>query len=167
MQDEIWVRIAEFPGYSVSDAGRVRSDKSGKILTPLTNQSGIVSVGLFRDSVQYKRSVSLLVGSAFIPKTAMQRETFHSLINLDGDKSNNNVPNLMWRPKWFAVKYFRQFHEPPQGIDAPIMDTVSGEIFQTSWIAALTFGLLDKEILRSIAIRTYVWPTFQTFRTLD
>ena len=63
---ENWKPIPFFDDYSVSDHGRIRSDKSGRILALNENQYGLVQVGLMRDGVQYHRSVPLLVAKAFL-----------------------------------------------------------------------------------------------------
>lgn len=71
----------------------------------------------------------------------------------------------MWRPRWFAVKYARQFRDPNvPHIREQIQDINSGYRYNDSLHAATTFGLLDKEIRESIIRRTYVWPTYQRFR---
>lgn len=164
---EEWRVVQHFPNYSVSSAGRVRSDikfkngNTGRILTPKANQRGIAQVGLWHNEVQYKRSVALLVAHAFI-HTARPLK-FNTPINLDGDRFNNRVENLMWRPRWFASEYFQQFRSRRAGITTPIVEVKTEEVYENSWVAALTFGLLDKDIYEAIRERTYVWPTYQRF----
>lgn len=163
---EVWREIRSFPGYLVGDEGHVKNEETGRYMTQLRNQHGVVHVGLTRDRVQYRRSVAVLVANAFVDRLP-GREHFDTPINLDGDRSNNRVPNIMWRPRWFAVKYFNQFDNPYKGFTGPIEDTLTGEKFDSSWEAATKYGLLEKDIYLSILNRTYVVPTFQTFRTLD
>lgn len=133
----------------------------------LRNQRGVINVGLVRNKVQYKRSVALLVAELFIPKLPSQRESFDTPIHLNGDLCDNRVTNLMWRPKWFAMKYAEQFKEGPSGFSTPIEDKMTGERFSNSWEAAIKFGLIDREILVATMNHTYVWPTYQTFRVLQ
>lgn len=161
--DEVWRRIPEFPSYSVSDFGRVQNDETSRIMTQLRNQTGVINVGLTRNLVQYKRSVALLVSSAFIPRKS---EEFTTPINLDGDRHNNQVPNLMWRPRWFAVRYFQQFFNGQRGFNVPIVELTTGEEFNTSWDAAIKYGLIDREIFVATTNRTYVWPSYQIFRVI-
>lgn len=156
-----WARIDEFPGYSVSDIGEVRNDRTGRYLSLTTNQAGIVQVGLVKGGSQYKRSVAVLVAKAFLDPPMHPR--FNTPINLDGDRSNNRADNLMWRPRWFAVKYHKQFDKPRQGLRQPIREKRTGEIFPTSWEAAIKYGLLDRDILIATLNRTYVIPTYQEF----
>ena len=160
-----WKEIPGFPEYSISDHGIVYNDNWGRQLTPSVNQHGVAQVGLMHKGVQYKRGVALLVASLYLdphPSTA-----FNTPINLNGDRLYNHVDNLMWRPRWFAVKYHRQFHmDHRQGFGEPIVEVKTGEEFPTSWEAAVKYGLLDREIMLATINRTYVWPTFQRFRVL-
>lgn len=131
----------------------------------LRNQRGVIYVGLMKHGNQYKKAVAHLVAQTFLLDP--YNEAFDTVINLDGDRSNNCVENLQWRPMWFTRKYFRQFEpDAPRGFDSPIEDILSGETFDTSWQAAIKYGLLDREILLATLNRTYVWPTFQRFRKL-
>jgi hypothetical protein len=164
-EKERWRRIKEFPGYSVSDRGQVRADKTGRILALNENQFGVVAVGMMRDGKQYHRSVPLLVAKAFVKGRS---DIFDTPINLDGNRWNNNHTNLVWRPRWFAFKYNRQIREPyVHPILLPLQDVKTGEITVTSFKTAKRYGLLESDIVLSIANRTPVFPTWQEFRVLE
>jgi hypothetical protein len=163
---EIWKEIEEFPNYSVSNFGRVRSNFSERILSVYANQSGLVQVGLMLNGIQKHRSVPLLVARAFIPQPS---GPFDTPINLDGDRYNNHVDNLMWRPRWFAIKFNKQFKEEvsyENQINVPIEDLKSGEVTDNSLECAKRYGLLEDEIVLAILNNTYVWPTYQRFRVV-
>lgn len=158
---ERWKRIRGFPDYSVSNTGLIRSEKSGRVLSLTPNQYGVVCVGMMKDGEQRHRSVPLLVARAFLPR---DRPPFDTPINLDGDRLNNNIENLTWRPRWFAAKYNRQFRHPyPNPILEPIIDLRTGEISENSFECAKRYGLLEEDLVLSILNRTYVWPTYQEF----
>jgi len=162
---ENWRTIENFPEYAVSDHGRVRSNKSGRILSLNDNQFGVVQVGLMRDGVQYHRSVPLLVAKAFLTQP---HEAFDTPINLDGNRRNNRVENLTWRPRWFAIRYNQQFrHYYPNPIRAKIIDLETREISESSFECACRYGLLERDLVLSILNRTYVWPTYQKFGILE
>lgn len=158
-----WRSIKDFPGYEVSDTGFVRNSETGRVMRLRVNQRGIVNVGLMKGGIQYKRSVTVLVCDAFQPRP---REDFNTPINLNGDRLDNGITNLTWRPLWFAREYFRQFGTGPVGFTRPIVELRTEERFETSWIAAIKYGLLDYEILKATINRTYVWPTYQRFRVI-
>lgn len=162
--EEEWKDIDDFENYSVSTYGRIRTNNSERILITYENQSGLVQVGLMQGGQQKHRSVPLLVARAFIPQPS---EPFNTPINLDGDRFNNRVDNLDWRPRWFAVKYNQQFRERyDNSIDAPLEDLETGEVTENSLECAKRYGLLEKEIVLSVTDNLYVWPTYQKFRVL-
>lgn len=159
-----WRRVHAFPAYSVSAAGLVRNDKTGRQLVRMVNQAGIVNVGLTRDRVQYKRAVALLVAKAFL--TIALQDAFDTPINLNGDRFDNRVGNLTLRPRWFATKYFQQFQESPRDF-YPIVDVDTGEQFDSIWDAATKLGLLQTDIAVSVHTGKAVWPTNQVFQMID
>lgn len=156
-----WKKIQDFPDYSVHFTGMVRNDKFDRILALQRNQHGVVNVGLFKDGFQHKRSVALLVAQAFLQDG--MPETFDTPIHLDGNLDNNHLENLMWRPRWFAIRFQRQFSRTPC-VEKPIQDKHTGERFRNSMAACMKFGLLDRDLFASMLNRTYVWPTYQEFR---
>lgn len=162
---EQWKIIDWFTDYSVSNFGNVRNDKTGRIMSSSPNQFGVLQVGLMKNGTQYHRSVPLLVAKAFLP---IEPGPFDTPINLDGDRLNNHIDNLAWRPRWFAVKYNRQFRYPSElHISRPIVDLKTGEISSNSLECAKRYGLLEEEVVLAITNRTYVWPTYQEFRVSE
>jgi hypothetical protein len=162
---EQWKQVRGFPKYSVSNFGEIRYDARGRILVPWENQYGVVCVGLMKEGKQHHRSVPKIVATAFIPH---RFGAFDTPINLDGDRHNNHVDNLTWRPRWFAVQYNRQFRVPyPHPILSPIQDVQTGKVWSNSFECAKDNGLLEKDVVLSIANRTLVWPTHQQFFVLD
>lgn len=169
MQEE-WRKILEFPNYSVSDTGLVRNEDYGKdhevrMMKQHINQRGIVNVSFNRRGQQYKRSVAVLVATAFV--TTARSLAFDTPINRDGDRLNNNASNLLWRPRWYATEYFRQFHLPWRGIEKPVQEFKTEEVFESSWHAAISLGLLDSEIVNSVVYKTYTRATFHRFRVFN
>jgi hypothetical protein len=167
---EEWRVVQGFPSYSVSNTGLIRSDieykngNTGRIIQPSKNQRGLAYVGLMKNGVQHKRSVALMVAHAFV--LTARPLAFNTPINLNGDRFDNHASNLLWRPLWFARKYFRQFAYPHARIPRPIVEVKTEQVFENSWDAALTHGLLDEEIFVSMVDKTYVWPTYQRFEVL-
>lgn len=165
---EIWKQVKDFENYSVSNFGRVRSNWSERILITYENQSGLVQVGLMLHGVQKHRSVPLLVAKAFIKQPS---GPFDTPINLNGDRHDNHVNNLAWRPRWFAIKYNKQFKEDEIPyefqINVPIEDLKTGEVTKNSFECAKQYGLLENEIILAILNNTYVWPTYQRFRVVE
>ena len=94
---EEWRDIKDFPGYQVSNTGKVRSfinNRHGVCdeyheLTPYVNKHGYSSVQMGRGR---RRSVHRLVASTFIPNPDSKPLVRH----LDDDPRNNQVNNLAW-----------------------------------------------------------------------
>lgn len=164
IDEERWRDIFDFPGYKISDWGKVMSEKTNSLITPTKKATGYYMVGLMKSGIQTKRSLPLLVSNAFLSRPP--EEAFNTPIHLDGNRANCHWRNLMWRPRWFSLQYMRQFDDGHLTYGMPIADMETGERFPTSMDAAMTHGLLDSEILLSMHHRTYVWPTRQTFYKL-
>lgn len=163
---EEWEPISGFPGYSISNLGRVRRDATGRILHVKVNQYGIPYVGLMRDLEQWQRSLALLVAKAFLPNPT---DFFDTPINLDGDRFNCEVENLMWRPRWFAVRYNQQFTQdaPQRAQKAPVRAIETGESFGSPMAAAQRYGLLEHDVLHSIRHNTVTWPNYMHFEVVE
>ena len=160
--EERWSDIVDFPGYTVSDWGRVHNARSNLYVTPTKKKTGYLMVGLMKDSVQHKRSLPVLVACEYLPPP--KNEVFDTPIHLDGDRSNCHYSNLMWRPLWFARRYMKQFNDNHVTCDKPIEDVETGEQYENSMHAAMVNGVLDNEIVLSMHNNNYVWPTGQIFR---
>lgn len=162
MVDEEWVPLLGYPGYSISNLGRVRNDKRDRVLTIMKLQTNYVYVGLVKDGVQVNRSVAKMVSETFLPKPVTA--TFTTPIHFDGDLSNCRVDNLDWRPRWFAIKHARQFRMniivPPR----PVLNINTEEDFRNCWMAVLQYGLLYIDLIKSIASQSKVFPTAHVYQ---
>lgn len=156
-----WTLVRGFPLYSVNTLGQVRRDDFDRLVTPQANQTNSVYVPLMRDHKLHQRSLALIVARAFLPPPV---PPFNTPINLDGDRWNCHVDNLMWRPLWFARKYHRQFREPYESpINTPLKARDDKEVFGGSFEAACRYGLLERDVVLSVYHNTYAWPTYQIF----
>lgn len=170
---EEWVTIIEFPLYEINTTGEVVNRRNGRRMSTSFNQHGVMKTHLFRDGKQYTRSVAILVATIFVDG---RNDIFDTVIHLDGDLSNCHCDNLMWRPKWFTYVYHRQFSDPAQrrvcvdelGLIGPIYDTQDGTYYQNILEAAVTNGLLIRDIFARTMDRNndnHVWPTQQSFNS--
>lgn len=88
---EEWKEVEYSPNYSVSSFGRVRNNKSGKILSDRIS-CGYKHVLLYKRGITKDFRVHRLVAKAFIPNPDELPEVNH----IDGNKINNTVENLEW-----------------------------------------------------------------------
>jgi hypothetical protein len=157
---EHWAPLDSYPGYSVSDQGRVRNDRRDSVLAMARNQNGITYTCLMQDGVQVKRTISRLVAQTFVQNERPGQ--FTTPIHLDGDLTNCQAGNLLWRPRWFAIKFTRQFRlELPN--TRPLREVKTREVFENPWPPVMTWGLLYMDIVLAIINRAPVFPTWQLF----
>lgn len=165
MQEE-WLPVEGFPDYVVSNYGYVQNVLSGKTLSNSPVQYGMLTVAMMKDAQQFRRSVAGLVAREFLPPPL--REDFNTPIHLDGDRANCRVDNLAWRPRWFAINYhLEKKHRPFAGFHSDIRLMETGEVFDTLTAPATKYGLLEREIHRSLVQGVRVFPAGYTFIFLD
>jgi len=89
---EKWQKIEGFPNYSVSNHGRIRNDKSGRIKKTFLRKKKYVRVQLHKNGTGYTRSVHRLAATAFLPNPENKGDVNHE----DGVPQNNHISNLSW-----------------------------------------------------------------------
>jgi hypothetical protein len=161
---ELWAELEDFPDYTVSSLGEIANMKSGMPRKTSINQQGIVKISLYRGRELITRSVAVLVATAFVEG---QDPLFNTPIHLDGDRENCRADNLMWRPRWFAVQYHRQFldrafHEAAVHFE----DVATGREYHSVKEACMAHGLYHVDVYNSFAHETHVPITFQEFRLI-
>ena len=90
---ENWKKIPGWERYSVSDQGRVRNDKTGRILKAVKKKTnGRHNVNLYRDGEREQLLVYRLVLMAFVGPCPEGMEACHN----DGNRLNNRLENIRW-----------------------------------------------------------------------
>lgn len=142
---EHWLPIEDFPGYEISDQGRVRNESTKRLLGIYDNGGGVLQVVMRRNGRSTARAVHRLVAEAFIhpaPEGAVP-------IHLDGDWSNNSVENLMWKPRWFARKRTMEMRRREPLDYRPVRRVSTGQVYENAREAAKALGTLEELILAS------------------
>lgn len=88
---EEWKSIKDIPNYDVSNLGRIRNNKTERILKPKLIR-GYESVCLRKYNKNIHKRVNRLVAEAFIPNPLNKPLVNH----IDYNPQNNNVNNLEW-----------------------------------------------------------------------
>lgn len=157
-----WQPLDWFTGYMINIQGEVRNDfQNSRIITPVRLDSGHVIVGLSRQGNQYKRSLAKLVAETFLPPPP--RESFDTVIHLDGNLTNCHAHNLAYRPRWFAVSYHKQFAKSPYPSLGPFRVIRTGEIITETWNYCTREGLLFQSLVLAVGNQHAVFPTFERF----
>jgi len=158
------VVIEEFPDYVITKEGRVYNANNGLERRPSMTREGAVKITLYYEGRPYTKSLALLVARAFLWND-FDPEIFDTPIHLDNDLSNNQVDNLAWRPRWFAVKYQKQYWNPEfRNAHPKIQDVDTGRIYDTYIEPCQEFGILYIDIIKSCNRGTDVFPTHKVFQ---
>lgn len=160
-----WHELDEFPDYAVSSLGEIVNIKTGMPRKTSMNQQGIVKISLYVGRELITRSVAVMVAEAFCDG---QTEFFNTPIHLDGDRENCRADNLMWRPRWFAVQYHRQFQSPEfHASDVHIVELNSGKEYYSVKDACMDLGLYYNDVYRSYVHERQIPLTRQEFRMVE
>lgn len=89
MEEEIWLESEDYPKYDISNTGKIRNRKSGRIMKTNVGRGGYEQVCLRKDKQQYTKRVHRLVADTFYG-----RHDDLEVNHIDGDKLNNRVDNL-------------------------------------------------------------------------
>jgi hypothetical protein len=167
---EEWVTLLDFPLYKISNYGNVINKKTGKEVLKSKTRQNIVKISLVNSSGRHTRSVALLVAHIFNPG---YNDLFDTLIHLDGNLENCESTNLVWRPRWFAYQYHRQFTYNASsciygvGLTGPIIEPITNTLYANVNEAAIANGLLIKELAFKAGVNDMydkkMWPTGQMF----
>ena len=106
MQEEIWEPITvneEIWDYEVSNLGRVRNSKTGRVMKLQETNKGYLRVCLRKNGESKQFSVHRLVAFAFIPNDDTENKT--DVNHIDEDKTNNTVENLEWCTREYNINY--------------------------------------------------------------
>lgn len=101
--NEEWRVVPSFILYEASDYGRVRREKTKRIISQHFNKAGYPSVTLSINGKVYVRPVHSLVAEAFIGPRPQNMFVRH----LDGDRANNVIDNLQ-----YAIGYNQRGRQP-------------------------------------------------------
>lgn len=134
---ELWIIIREFPKYEVSNYGRIRNVKTGRILKTYINDRGYECVTLHKNRIQYVKRVHRLVADAFYDGNHSGLDVNH----IDGNKLNNNLSNLEFCTRAENIQHaFRTgLKKPSRQIKIRVIET--GEVFDSIRECARHMGL--------------------------
>lgn len=125
--EEYWREIAGFEDeYLVSNLGKVKNSKTGRILCPwLCNGYAIVAL----HGVHYR--VHRLVAQAFCPNTTIDGVVNH----IDGNKLNNSASNLEWVSQKENMRHYyeeiRCLKRKARHQERKVLSVKSGKIYKS------------------------------------
>lgn len=140
---EQWVQIEDFPGYEVSNLGKVRNEHTGYELGLYDNGRGFKQVVMQRDKRNNARAVHKLVANAFLDPAPEGCVPMH----VDRDRDNNTVDNLEWKPLWFVVKHTAQSRQTEPTDHRQILQVKTGVVFENALECARAIGGLENLVI--------------------
>lgn len=153
--------ISDFPMYAVSNHGRIMNVHRNTEMVLSHNAYGEVTVGLWRDGKQHRRAVKGIVARTFVEG---ETEEFNTPMFLDNDRDNLNADNIVWRPRWFALMYMRQFQQDESWwYVGPVGIVESPTSYENIIEAAIGTGSLAIDIRGSLMDHIRVFPGGQRF----
>jgi hypothetical protein len=157
---EKWEPIEEFPGYEVSDEGRVRNERTGRLLGIYDNGHGVLQVVMRRDGKNHARAVHRLVAEAHLFPGPQGTVPFF----LNGDRTDCSAKNLDWKPRWYAIKMTRQSKRTEPRDTRGIRMLSTGQEFPNALEAAKFIGGIEELVLLTAQNRhgaTYMGSAFE------
>lgn len=92
---ETFVKVEGFEKYEVSNLGRVRNVKSGRILKPRLRRDGYLEHLLYKNNKQKHLLLHRILATAFVDNPEGKPYVNH----IDENKTNNDLSNLEWCTK--------------------------------------------------------------------
>lgn len=144
---EHWIVVEDFPHYSVSSWGRVRNDKTGRILRDGPNSGGYLCVTLCDRGFRTQYRVHRLVLETFCPPDDPDLDVNH----IDRDKFNNAIWNLEWTTHEANMKhaYETGFRSRVKGSER-IRIVETGQEFPSKSSCARAIGVERRSVERCL-----------------
>lgn len=151
------VPVDDFPDYVVSAEGYVVDiSKDSRVANVYLNNIGHAFVVIRNQhGFYYSRNLGKIVARAFHKK---EEPHWNTVVYLDGDKTNCNAENIVWRPRWFAIRYHREKRHGLKDGYFPVRNKDTGEIFTNVREVSMCFGSLESEILDKVNSDCGVFP---------
>lgn len=148
--EEEWRIVKDFPKYEVSNFGHVRKIGKTTPLSPKKAKGDAWFVKLSRDGIPYSKTLKTLVSEAFVPKPeGHDPNVFDTPVLCALTTDDVRADKIVWRPRWFAIKYRRMINDLPYYWDMAVLNLNTGNQHASILTASLRDGVLMSDIYRS------------------
>ena len=130
---EIWKDAPGFPGYQVSDAGRVKRSINGKMLRPVRYSNGYYVVNLSGRRIGVHR----LVAMAFVPNPDGLPQINHK----NEIKTDNRAENLEWCTAKYNINFGSCIERRSAKRGKPVICIETGNVFASCSAAGRELNL--------------------------
>lgn len=167
MDEEVWAEIKHFPGYLISNYGRVWNKKRERVMSTSLNNFGHVKISLF-DEYGVRRTffVARFVGEAFVE---VPERRCNRIMLKDGDFANVVSDNVEWRPKWFIWRYYQQLKTPQHAYfqNLPVVNMRQRKEYDSVVDAGISNGEMFEDIWRSCSTGDRIYPSRSIYKVLN
>lgn len=133
---EIWKNIPDFPGYQVSNLGRIWSEKTKRLRKSHKQQKGYWHIVLCHKNKTKTIRLNRLVLEIFAgPAPSPEHHAAHK----DGDKDNNTVSNLYWATPQENVNDRKRHGTYYSGCDHPMAKLTNGDLVYAKWLRSIKY----------------------------
>lgn len=143
---EEWKQSEEFPSYDISDEGKVRNRKTGRILKTNISEKGYERVSLSENGVSKTRSIHTLVAETYIP----DYEVGMGVIHKDNNPLNNHADNLELGTKSDIARSSYDRGRKQTHRMRPVRCVETGEAFESITDCAKKMGVSAHGVSRSV-----------------
>lgn len=144
--------VQGFTNYVVSDHGRVINTTTLKDCSMSTATGGDVRVNLMGPHQMHTRSVKKIVAQAWVPKP--DEVTFDTAMILNGDRWDLRSENIVWRPRWYVMKWAQQWDLRQEVLreytGRRVWNATRGFVYDSIVEAGIADGVLWEHILNAI-----------------
>lgn len=133
---ETWKNIPDFPGYQVSNLGRIWSEKTKRLRKAHTQKKGYWHIVLSHKNKTKTIRLNRLVLEAFAgPAPSPEHHAAHK----DGDKDNNAASNLYWATPQENVNDRKRHGTYYSGCNHPMAKLTNGDLVYAKWLRSIKY----------------------------
>lgn len=133
-----WKPHKKYTKYEISNDGKIKNSKTGRILKTSVNKQGYEQVCIHHNGKQYTKNIHRLIAETFYDYDKYDElEVNH----IDGNKLNNRIENLEWCTRKENVDHAFRKHlrVPSRRIKIRVIET--GEEYESIRECARTIGV--------------------------
>jgi hypothetical protein len=136
---EQWKVITEHPYFEVSNYGRIRKIKTGRISNINPNKKGYVQFNTYHNGIVLKSTVHRLVCRYFIDNP----NNYDCINHIDCNRANNHYSNLEWCTKQMNTDHAVNLGRIPR---RPVINTKTGEILRSAYELSKYLGWTKSKV---------------------
>lgn len=156
--NEHWEELEDYPGYEVSDRGRVRNARTNRILKQSDNGSGSMIVNLQRYKRAHVCQVRWLVAGIFL---GIPDDLDSIPQHKDGNYRDCSAENLEWMSRSDVHWRLYQKGRGQDPDNRPIEIVTTGEVYPNIFECAKAIGGYARDIHRSMYNYQYTYKGLQ------